>query len=251
MRGMRPLLKKEILEQLRTYRLLIVGGIFLFFGLSTPILLKYLPEIIKLAGEQIPVEIPPPTAIQSLAEFAGTIGQIGVLVAVLVSMGVIANELKNGTAFMTLSKPVTHSAFVNAKFIAMSLTFIVSLILSALCCYAYTVWIIGPASFLPFIAQTLLLGLFLLFCLAVTVLFSSFFKSSLAAGGLAIAVIIGQQVISSIPYIGNYFPGKILSWGNNLLNGSEVGYTWALIITIVLICLCLYLAQRALKYKEM
>jgi ABC-2 type transport system permease protein len=245
MRGMGPLLKKELLEQLRTYRLLIVGGIFLFFGLSTPILLKYLPEIIKLAGEQIPVEIPPPTAIQSLAEFAGTIGQIGVLVAVLVSMGVIANELKNGTAFMTLSKPVTHSAFVNAKFIAMSLTFIVSLILSALCCYAYTVWIIGPASFLLFIVQILL------FCLAVTVLFSSFFKSSLAAGGLAIAVIIGQQVISSIPYIGNYFPGKILSWGNNLLNGSEVVYTWALIITIVLICLCLYLAQRALKYKEM
>ena len=136
MKGLGSLVKKEIREQLRTYRLVIVGGIFLFFGITTPLLLKYLPEILKLVGEDVMIEFPPPTAVQSLVEYAGTIGQIGVLIAVLVGMGCVANELKNGTAVMTLSKPVSRGAFVGAKLIAMSMTFIVSLVLASAFCFA-------------------------------------------------------------------------------------------------------------------
>ena len=50
MTGFLPLLKKELKEQLKTHKLLIVGCIFLFFGLTTPLMLKYLPEILKFAG---------------------------------------------------------------------------------------------------------------------------------------------------------------------------------------------------------
>ncbi len=150
MNGLIPLLKKELREQLRTYRLVIVGGVFLFFGITTPLLLKYLPEIIKLAGQNVPVEIPPPTAAQSLLEYAGTIGQIGVLVAVLVAMGSVANERSRGTAVMTLSKPVTRAAFIGAKWTASSLTFLVSLAAASLVCLGYTVWLIGPANAIGF-----------------------------------------------------------------------------------------------------
>jgi len=51
------------------------------------------------------IQLPTPTAAMSLAEYAGNIGQIGALIAVLMAMGGIANELKSGTAVMTLSKP--------------------------------------------------------------------------------------------------------------------------------------------------
>ena len=44
------LLHKELLESWRTYRLPIVGGLFLFVGLTSPLLAKFLPEIIKAAG---------------------------------------------------------------------------------------------------------------------------------------------------------------------------------------------------------
>lgn len=250
MKGLIPLLKKEIKEQLRTHRLLIVGCIFLFFGLTTPFMLKYLPEIVKLAGEQIQMEIPPPTAIQSLTEFAGNIGQLGILIAVLVAMGAIANELKHGTALITLSKPVNYGAFVSAKWIAMSLTFVASLFLAAAVCYGYTVWLIEGTAVVPYIWLTLLMALFLTFCLAVTLLFSSIFKSSLAAGGLAIAVIIIQAILASVPVIGNYFPGKVLSWGNSILSGTSGSYWWALGITIIAIFLCLYFSQLILKRKE-
>jgi len=250
MTGFVPLLKKEIKEQIRTYRLMIVGGVFLFFSLLTPLTLKYLPQIIKLAGEQIPIEIPPPTAIQSLAEYAGTIGQIGVLVAVLIAMGSVANELRHGTALITLSKPVSRSAFVNAKFTAVSLTFFFSLVMASIICFIYTILLIEGADIVAYVGLNLLLMLFLMFCLAITVLFSSLFKSSLAAGGISIAIIIAQALFSSLPAIGDYLPGKLLTWGINLLSGTGESYWWALGITVVIIGLCLYLAQRTLKTKE-
>jgi ABC-2 type transport system permease protein len=248
--GLAPLLKKEIREQLRTYRLVVVAGVFLFFGVSTPLLLKYLPEFIKLAGEQMQINIPPPTAAQSLVEYAGSMGQIGVLVAVLVAMGSVANELQRGTAVMTLSKPVTRAAFVAAKFAAMSLTFVVSLAAASALCLAYTAWLIGSADAVSFLGLNLLLALFLMFCLAVTLLFSSLFKSSLAAGGTALGTLVGQAVLTVLPWVGDYMPGRLLSWGNGLFARGH-SYWGSLVATVVLTGLCLYFAQRALKNKEM
>ena len=252
MNGLGALLKKEINEQLRTYRLVVVAGVFLLFGITTPLMLKYLPEIIKLAGagDQLPVEIPPPTAVQSLVEYSGTVGQIGVLVAVLVAMGAIANELQRGTAVITLSKPVTRAAFVTAKWIAMSSTFLVSLAAASAICFAYTVWLIEPADAMSFFYLNLLLAVFLVFCLAVTLFFSSLFRSSLAAGGISIAVLVAQAGFSVLPVVGDYMPGKLLGWGNALFAGSQ-SYWWAFGITIAATVLSLYFAQRSLRKKEM
>ena len=247
MKGFTPLLKKEIKQQLRTHRLLILGGVFLLFALMAPLLLYFMPEILKMAGEEITIEIPPPTALQSFGDYAGYIAQFGILIAVLVAMSAIVNELVQGTALITLSKPVNYGAFVSAKFIAMSLTLVVSMAAAAIVCYGYTVWLIGGTPVLPFIWLNLLMALFLMFCLALTLLFSSLFKSSLAAGGTALAVIIG---LAAVPVVKDYLPGKILGWGINLLNGTGENCWWALGVTVVGIFLCLYFSQIILKRKE-
>lgn len=251
MKGLLPLLRKEITEQLRTYKLLIIGGIFLLFGITTPLTLKYLPQLLEFAGTSgMEIVVPPPTAVESLVEYAGTIGQIGVLLAVLMAMGSIANERRHGTAVITLSKPVSRAAFVNAKLIANSLTFLVSLVVASLVCYVYTVLLIEDANLMAFIGQNLILALFLIFCLAVAILFSSLFKSSLAAGGLALTALIAQAGLSAIPRIGDFFPGKLLNWGNVLLAGGDTTYWAALIITVALIVLCPLLAQYFLSKRD-
>ena len=128
MKGFAPLFRKEMLEQFKLYRLVIVCAIFLFFALSS---------------------------------------------AVLMAMGGIANELKSGTAIMTLSKPVSRSAFVISKLLAVSITFLISMTAASLVCLGYTVWLIQGTAVLPYVGMNLLTGLFLVFCLAVTLLFSS------------------------------------------------------------------------------
>jgi ABC-2 type transport system permease protein len=251
MTGFLPLLRKEITEQLRTYKLLIVGGVFILFGISTPFMLKYMPEILRLAGDQFIIEIPPPTAIQSLAEYASTIGQVGLLIAVLMGMGAISNEMRSGTAVMTLSKPVSRGAFVGAKLAALCLNFAVSVIIASAACLLYTIWLIEGSALVPYIGLNLLLVLFLVFCLALTLLCSSFFRSSLAAGGTAIALLISQAGLSAVPLIGDYMPGKLLGWGINLLAGRADSYWGALAVTVVIIALCIFLAQKVLRNKDL
>ncbi|MGA7727638.1 MAG: ABC transporter permease subunit, partial [Dehalococcoidales bacterium] len=155
------------------------------------------------------------------------------------------------TAVMTLSKPVSRSAFVISKLLAVSITFLISMTAASLVCLGYTVWLIQGTAVWPFVGLNLLTGLFLIFCLAVTLLFSSLYKSSLAAGGLAIGVIIVQGIISAIPVIGKYMPGVLLSWGINLMSGPGADYWWALGITIAAIVACVYFAQQFLKNRDL
>ena len=44
-------LRKEWLEQWRTYRLLVTGVVLVVFGLTSPLIAKYTPELIKLVPE--------------------------------------------------------------------------------------------------------------------------------------------------------------------------------------------------------
>jgi len=251
MTGFLPLLKKEIIEQWRSYRLLIAASVFLLFGISTPLTLKYMPEILKSLASEFPIEMPPPTAAQSLAEFTGTIGQVGILIVVLVAMGAVANEMRRSTGVMTLSKPVSYAAFIMAKFAAIGLTFIVSLAVSGAICFAYTVWLIGGASPAVFTGMSLLLAGFMLWSLAVTLLFSSLFKNSVAAGGAALGSIIAISALSAIPVVGEYLPGALLKWGNDLLAGTGEVYWWGLGVTAGLTVLCLLLTPRVLRRKEL
>ena len=218
MSGFWVLLRKEFTEQFKTSKVIIVAAVFLFFGLSTPLLIKYTPELLKMVGTGgITLEIPTPTSGQSLAEYTSTMSQFGVLMAVLVAMGAIAKEVEMGTAAMVLSKPVGRLAFILAKLKAGGFTFLVSLLLGGLACWGYTLILFGDANALGFLYQNLLLGLFFAFCLGVTLFFSSLMKSQLAAGGLALAFIIFLSAISGLPWIGRFLPGALINWGSRLV----------------------------------
>ena len=251
MSGLGALLKKELKEQLRTYRFHIIAVVFLIFGLTTPLMLKYLPEILKMAGEDIIIDIPPATAVQALTEYADTIVQMGVLIAVLMAMGAIARESEKGTAAMVLSKPVSRAAFVLAKLFALSTSFIVALVLASIACYGYTVILLGGADIMAFIALNGLLILFFIVAISVTLLFSSIFKSQLAAGGLALVVLIGQALMVNIPRIGDYMPASLVGWGTGLLSGDEASAWGAFRISLAIIIACLYLTWLKMRNKEL
>jgi ABC-2 type transport system permease protein len=252
MRGFIALLKKEIKEQLRTNRVIIVAGVFLFFGLSTPLLVKYTPELIKMAGEELGgFEMPPPTALQAMAEYTSNNMLFGILIAILIAMGAIAKERESGTAALVLSKPVGYPAFVLAKFKALSLTTLIAVALGGVACWGYTYLLFDGAPALGFLYQNILLLLYLMLAIAVTLLFSSIFKSQLAAGALGLVTIIVLSMVSALPWVGKYLPGELVSWGNHLLAGEPGGAAWgAVAVTVVLIAGSLYLAWTALRKKE-
>ena len=251
MKGFWALLRKELKEQLRTNRIVIVAGVFLFFGLATPLMTKYLPELIKLAGEGMNIEIPPPTAVQAMAEYTSTMMQFGVLIAVLIAMGAVAKERESGTAVFVLSKPVGYPAFVSAKFKALGVTTLIAVVLGGLACWGYTYLLFNGAPALGFFYQNVLLLVYILLAVAATLFFSSLFKSQLAAGALGLVTVIVLSLVSGLPWVGKYLPGALIGWGNRLLAGQAGAGAWgAVMVTLALIILSLYLAWMVLKKKE-
>lgn len=244
------LFKKELVEYYKTYKLLIVIAVLLLFGLSAPLLIKFLPEIIRMSGEQIPIQLPAFEAGDAIRSYVSNLSQIGLLVAVLIAMGSIAQERERRTAVMTLSKPVSCLSFITAKLAALGLTFITGLILGAFGCYLYTVLLLGSFSGTGFLVINLLAGFYLLFCISLTVMCSTLFRSQLAAGGLALVVLILLASISSVPLINKYLPNALMNWATNISLGTE-GSAWqALIVTAVLIFATIIISWQFLSRKE-
>ena len=244
------LLKKELTEHLRTYKLLTVVAILLVFGLGTPVLLAYLPELLELSGEDIAIEIPEFTAADAVKGYLDTLGQVGLLIAILVSMGSIALERDRGTAALVLSKPVGTGAFVLAKLLGLAAVLAAGLAAGALGCYGYTTVLLGRPDPVAFTAANLLAGLYLLAALSVTLLFSAMMKNQIVAGVLALGVVIASGFLVTLSLFEPYLPASLMHWAYNLTAGADGSRWWALGVSIAVTGACTIGAWRVLQRQE-
>lgn len=243
------LFKKEFRGQLRTYRLLIVVAVFFVFGLGTPLMLKYLYALVP--AENIAISIPEFTTADVVKSFISSLGQLGLIAAILVAMGSVATERESGTAAMTLSKPVGCGSFILAKLAALAVTFGVAIAVGAVGCYLYTVVLFGNPGGLDFFIATLLGALYLLFCLAVTVMYSSFVKSPIAAGGLSLVTLAAIAGTAGLRGMKDYSPGALLSWAEDVASAGGPNSWWVLIVGVVLIIITTVIGWQVFKRKEL
>ena len=77
-------------------------------GLTSPLLAKFLPEIVKAAaGDQLPtIPIPTPVAADAVDQLWKNLAQFGAFAAIVLAMGSVATERDRGTAAFVLSKTV-------------------------------------------------------------------------------------------------------------------------------------------------
>lgn len=245
-------LRKEILEQWRSYRLLIVVAVFVAFGLMSPLIAKFTPELIKLIpeGEQLADLIPPPTAADAVAQYIKNISQFGVILALLMAMGAVAQEKDKGTAALVLVKPMSRSAFLVAKFVALALTFAAGIAIAAAAAYYYTLLLFEPLDVPGWLALNGLMLLFVLVYVALTLFASTISKSQAVASGLAFAMLIVLASIGALPGVGEYLPGQLLAWGSGLFAGSDAESWPALWLSVGIIAAALVGAWVIFKRQE-
>lgn len=220
MRGFRVFLGKEIREQVRTSRFLVVAIIFVLFGLMSPLLAKYTPQILERFAPEVEIMMPTPTAGDAIDQLQSNLGQTGPIVAILLAMGAVARERERGTAAFVLTKPVTRSAFLAAKFLALALTITVSVLLAGAAAYFYTTVLFEALPVGGFLAAILLLDLAILTYAAATFLASTVVGSALPAAGAGIAVFVLTAIVSAVPRIGAYMPMGLFGPGRALALGE-------------------------------
>jgi ABC-2 type transport system permease protein len=204
--GFWPLVRKEVQEQRRTWKFLALVGIFTALAL----LISIIPFIVtEVKGEPQGVK----EARNVLGGFGMSIFTLGSLVTIIIAMGSLGNERSSGTAAMTLSKPVTRSAFVAAKFLGLVLTIFAALAIASVVMYVLTfILFADPHAGPNFAGFTAVIGVWLVFVGSIAFFWSAMFSQQLLAGGLAVFLFIAQAPLSEIPGTERYWPINALEW---------------------------------------
>jgi ABC-2 type transport system permease protein len=251
--GFRILLRKELLEQWRTWRLLVVAIIFAIFGIGSPILARYTPELVRaLAGDQLAVAIPTPTVADAVIQFLKNLGQTGIFAAILLAMGSVAVEKERGTAAMLLTKPLSRGAFLAAKLAAIGATLLAGTVVAGIGAYAYTALLFSAPPVGGYAAMCVLLFLSLFGYASLTFLGSTLTRSALAAAGIGIGAMVVLAVLSALPTIGTWAPGNLDGPARALALGTPVdGLIPPLITTIALVAVAYAAALLSFRRQEL
>lgn len=253
MAGFGVLLRKELLEAWRTNRVLIAGAVFLVFGLLSPLLAKFMPDLLRLAGPAsgVPIALPTPTLADAVDQFLKNLGTAA-FVAILLTMGVVAQEKERGTAAFVLTKPVGHLAFLGAKFAALALLFLFGLALGGATMYGYTAYYFAPLPLGGFLAACALLLLALLVYAAVTFLGSTLTNSTPAAAGVGIGAYLALALLGALPRVAAYTPGGLFAPARALALGeTPQGVVTPLVANLAIVAAALACSWLAFRRQEL
>jgi ABC-2 type transport system permease protein len=245
MRGYLAFTKKELLEQLRTYKWLIVFSVFFLFGMMSPLLAKLMPDI--LAGmdiEGMQIVIPDPTVLDAYGQFFKNLNQMGILVLLLVFGGTLSNEMMRGTLINVLAKGLPRHTVILSKFTASVMLWTAGYLVSAGTNYAYTVYLFKDTRVqnLPF--SLFCLWLFGCFVLALIILSSTITTGNFGGLILSAIALILMLMINISPNAEKYNPITLASKNVVLLTGEQEvgGLLLALCITAVLTMGCIIIS---------
>jgi ABC-2 type transport system permease protein len=209
------MVQKELLELVRSYKLLWVPLVFILLGIMQPVSTYFMPVILEKAGslpEGTVIEIPTPHGSEVLAQTLQQFGTLGVLIIVLVCMGTVSGERNSGTASLILVKPVSVLSFISSKWTAMLLLTWGALILGYFAAWYYTELLFDGVSFAKMIGSLLIFGLWLSFLVTITILFSALLRSPAAAAFTSLGGAVALTLLASL------FPEQ-LGWSPGALSG--------------------------------
>lgn len=157
MRAFSRFLGKEATEIRRTWRLWTIGGVLLFFAVMSPLAALATPALVSSLTAGAPgmvIKFPDPTFLDSYAQWVKNLSQIGTLLVVFASVGLIANERTSGTAVLVVTKPVSRGSFVVAKYVAQAALVTLATVLGTAVVLAGTQLAFGQAPAAPLVAAT-------------------------------------------------------------------------------------------------
>ena len=234
MTGFWVLLRKEILEQRRTWKFVAMAAI-----LSLPAILGPTSFAIITRVRDEPHGFV--QAVEGLEAIAQSMTFLGTFIAIVISMGVLATERASGTAAMTLSKPVTRSAFVAAKALGLLASIAIGVIVASTIGYVLILILFGDGGLGRFATGMVINGAALLFIAFIALFWSAMFTRQLLAGGLAFATFIVLNTLRAIPHADRYLPVVAPDWAASIIR-AETPDGWP---AFVILCGCLVLLPLA------
>lgn len=248
LQGFGPMLRKELKEIVRTWRLYVVPGVLLFFALTGPVLAK-LTKALAASVLTSAEGIPDPTYADSWAQWSQNLTQLASMALIITLGGAVSSERRIGTAILVFTKPVSRAAFVLAKFCATTLLVVVAAVAGMLITWGLTVVLFRDP--VPDAAGLFgLTGVWLVFAamlIAVVLALSSALSSSAAASGLGLVTYVVVLVLGLWGPARDYSPAGLSSAMSSLAAGTDTNVLWPVLTGVVVTIVALVLAVASAR----
>lgn len=238
MRSFVAFFKKELLEQLRSGRLMILGILFVLLGVMNPAVAKLTPWLLEvmadsLAESGMSVTAVNVTAMDSWVQFFKNM-PLGLIAFVLLQSSIFTKEYTSGTLLLSLTKGLERYKVVLSKATVLNVLWTAGYWLCFGITYVYNAYFWDNAVAQSLAFSALCWWLFGLWGVSLTVLFSTLSASNTGVLVGTGALVLVSYLVGMLPKIGKYFP-TALTDGNSLIYGlaEEKTYTAAILITAV------------------
>lgn len=219
MNGYIAFVKKEFTENVKNYRLFILFFIFLIFGVASAFLAKFMPDILSSLAADMTMSSEP-AALDAWKQFFKNISGIGFSAFIILYGSCLSTEYSKGTLVLLVTKGLSRSAVILAKYTVAVSLMTVSYWVSFAAAYSYTAYLWKGtalsntvlAAFGLWILGFLYLSILMVGC----VIFKETFTSILFAGGIAALI----SLLGIIEPIAEFNPFILTTKNVDLISGT-------------------------------
>ena len=214
-------INKELLEQWKNYKIMILFSALAIFGMTSPVLAKMMPDIFSQTDMGFTISIPEATYIDAYAQFFKNMTQICMMLVILIFSTNITQELQKGSAIIMFSKGLPRTTFIAAKFIAAVLIWTVGYVLSAAFFYGYTAFLFPSQSPQNVVLSMVCLWVLVVFVLSILTVTSVISSQSYVPLLLTAGIMALQLVINTFSNIARYSPLALGTYNMELITGVK------------------------------
>ena len=254
MRSLSAFIKKEITEQLRSGRLMILGTLSILFGIMNPAVAKLTPWLLEtmadsLAESGMMVTDVTVSAMDSWVQFFKNI-PMALIAFVLMESSIFTREYQTGTLVLSLTKGLKRYKVVVSKTVVLTVLWTFGYWLCFGITYGYNeyFWDNSVAKNLMF--SVICWWLFGLWVIALMILFSTIANSNtgvlMGTGG----VVLASYLLGLFPKLSEYLP-TLLADGNSLIYGAAEAKTYSVpIFTVIVMCIICFVGGIVIFNKK-
>jgi len=253
MNGYLAFLRKDLVEITRTWRIWVVGLLFLGLGVLDPVLARYSKQIIgsALGSELGQLQLPDPVWADAWAQWAKDLTQTLVIMVCVLAAGSVAGETSSGTAVMPLSKPVSRTGFVLAKFTSTMVLTLGALVLGTVVACLVTGIVFDGAQYAPVwraaASWAVLAGL----VTAWTLVASVRLNGTIAAFGAGFGCYLLISIAAIWPAARRLSPAGLASVVGQFASNTNPSWQWPVVTGVLAMIVLVWLACILFGRREL